>query len=87
MYFPDGDIVISATSNWNGRVHLLRVDKVFLMRHSQIFKDMFVVGESNPQVERYDGVPRVHLPDPAEDVVTLIEALYDITWVKTSTYS
>lgn len=87
LYFADGDIVISATSKEKTYAEFYRVDKVFLARHSAIFKDMFSIGSaegssvdsnSNSEVQRYyDGVPRVHLYDDAEDVAGFIGALYN----------
>ncbi len=78
-YFEDGDIVVSATAEYKNEMRFFRVDKIFLARHSVIFRDMFVVGDSDPQMERYDGVPKVHLPDRAEDVATFLSAIYDLT--------
>ncbi len=85
LYFADGDIVISATSKEKTYTEFYRVDKVFLARHSAIFKDMFSIGsaeggsvDSNAEVQQYyDGVPRVHLYDDAEDVAGFIGALYN----------
>lgn len=78
LYFADGDIVVSAVSKDKSYIEFYRVDRVFLARHSTIFKDMFVVGESNLDMEQYDGVPKVHLPDDAEDVAGLLSAIYDV---------
>lgn len=79
LYFVDGDIVVTAASKNKSYTEFYRVDRVFLARHSTIFKDMFVVGKSDLQMERYDGIPKVHLPDDAEDVAGFLSAMYDIT--------
>ncbi|KAI0094329.1 hypothetical protein BDY19DRAFT_860944, partial [Irpex rosettiformis] len=78
LYFEDGDIAISATSKGKDYIEFYRVDKVFLARHSPIFKDMLSLGENDPHNEQYHGVPKVHLLDDAEDVSGLIGALYNM---------
>ena len=77
LYFPDGDFVISATSRDKTYIEFYRVDKVFLGRHSPIFNDMFLVGGSGAHDEQYDGIPRVHLTDDAEDLAGFLSALYN----------
>ncbi|KAI0094330.1 hypothetical protein BDY19DRAFT_881172 [Irpex rosettiformis] len=80
LYFEDGDIAISATSKAKEYIEFYRIDKIFLARHSPIFKDMLSLGKNNSEShnERYDGVPRVHLHDDAEDVAGFIGALYNM---------
>ena len=77
MYFPDGDFVISATSRGKTFIQLYRVDKVFLARHSPVFKDMLFLGDGDSHNEQYDGAPKVHFLDDAEDVADLIGAMYN----------
>ena len=77
LYLEDGDIVISATSKARTYTEFYRVDKVFLGRHSPIFNDMFLVGGSGAYDEQYDGIPRVHLTDDAEDLAGFLSALYN----------
>lgn len=87
LYFADGDIVMSATSKEKTYTEFYRVDKVLLARHSAVFQDMFSIGSaegssangsySSSEQQFYDGVPRVHLYDDAEDVAGFIGALYN----------
>lgn len=84
LYFADGDIVVSATSKERTYTEFYRVDKVFLARHSVIFKDMLSIGsaegrsvDSTSEQQFYDGMPKVHLYDDAEDVAGFIGALYN----------
>ena len=79
LYFPDGDFVISVTSRDKTYIEFYRVDKVFLARHSPIFKDMLSLGDGDSRNEQYDDAPKVHLLDDAEDVAGLIGAMYNAT--------
>ena len=75
LYFPDGDLVISATSRDKAFIQLYRVDKVFLARHSPVFKDMLFLGDGDSHNEQYDGAPKVHFLDDAKDVADPIGAM------------
>ncbi|KAI0697580.1 hypothetical protein BC835DRAFT_1413616 [Cytidiella melzeri] len=86
LYFTDGDIVISATSRAKSYTELYRVDRIFLARHSPVFKDMFSLGKGRDD-EQYDGAPRVHLPEDAEDVAALLGALYHTSNLPLTRYS
>ncbi|KAI0697577.1 hypothetical protein BC835DRAFT_1337785 [Cytidiella melzeri] len=77
LYHPDGDMVISATSRTKSYIQLYRVDRRFLARHSLVFKDLLSLGEGSDN-EEYDGAPKVHLHDVAEDVAGLLGALYNM---------
>ncbi len=79
LFLPDGDIVLAAptTRSPERRTVLFRVDKIFLSRHSPIFRDMlsFTPGEGPHDV--YDDLPRVDLTDAAEDLGSLLAAMYN----------
>lgn len=84
LYYSDGDIVLSAQSETESppAMVLFRVDKLFLSRHSDIFRDMFAVVSSDNMEERYDDAPLVRMPgDKAEDLAMLIEVIYDPSYV------
>lgn len=85
LYYEDGDMVVSAISRTRHNVtKLFRVDKVFLARHSAIFRGMLSLDQAFADIdvnEKYDGVPKVHLTDDAEDVEGLLAAIYDIRFV------
>ena len=77
LYFPDGDIVISATSAKDkNRIIFFRLDEIYLSRHSSVFKDMLSLPSDASTNAHYDGVPHVHLPDSAEDLGGLFGAIY-----------
>ena len=57
---------------------LFRVDKVYLARNSPIFKDMFSFTPGQEAQDTYDSVPRVNLTDSAEDLQSLLAAMYNI---------
>ena len=80
LYYTDGDIILSAQAEAESPpiLVLFRVDKLFLSRHSDVFRDMFAVAPSENVEEHYDGVPLVQMPqDKAEDLALLIEVIYD----------
>ena len=81
FYISDGDLVVSAAlKSDQNTVLFFRIHKAFLAFHSPIFKDMFNIGDVSTS-EMHDGVPRVHLPDDAEDVAGFLQALHDPTCV------
>ncbi|KAI0791199.1 hypothetical protein C8Q75DRAFT_805559 [Abortiporus biennis] len=74
LYLPDGDLVISCPTKQSGSRMLFRVDRIFLSRHSAIFKDMFSLPpRPDGGVEQYDGAPFVCIPDEAEDMASFLE--------------
>ncbi|KAI0697579.1 hypothetical protein BC835DRAFT_755422 [Cytidiella melzeri] len=86
LYFADGDIVISATSKTKTYIQFYRVDRIFLARRSPVFKDMLSLGEGAVN-EQYDGAPKVHFPDDAEDVAGLLAGLYNTATLPLTRFS
>ncbi|EKM54133.1 uncharacterized protein PHACADRAFT_145778 [Phanerochaete carnosa HHB-10118-sp] len=78
LYYPDGDIVLSAKLETATPLTLVvfRVDKLFLSRHSEVFRGMFEVVSGEKAQESYDGVPVLCMPDRGEDLAMLIEVIY-----------
>ena len=79
LYFDDGDIVLTTpiASRLERKSMVFRVDKVFLARHSRVFKDMFSFTPGQDLRDIYDGVPRVDLADDAESMQGLLSAMYN----------
>ena len=80
LYFPNGDVVLSALIDGAPpRTQLFRVHKFLLMHHSTAFANMFA--DANPASgESYDGVPIVELHgDRSEDFALLLNYLYNPT--------
>ena len=75
LYLEDGDFVITATRATDTVVQVFRVDKVFLTRQSGIFREVLSLPAGD--TDKYEGVPRMHLPDDAANVRGLIQAMYD----------
>lgn len=81
LYLSDGDLVVSAAlKSDKNTVQLFRIYKPFLACHSPIFKDMLAIGGGATN-DIYDGVPRVHLPDDAEDVADFLRVLHNPAYV------
>ena len=80
LYFDDGDIILTApiASSTERKTMLFRVDKVFLARHSPVFKDMLSFTPGQDPHDTYDGVPRVDLTDDAKDLHGLLAAMYNV---------
>ncbi len=79
LYFDDGDIVLAApTRRQPGCTVLFRVDKIFLARHSPIFRDMLSFSPGQGPQNTYDGVPRVDFTDEAQDLQGLLGAMYNV---------
>ena len=78
LYLPDGDVVLAAPQSPTTTV-LFRVDKIYLSRNSPAFRSMFSLPSVPCVNELYDGVPKVQLPDDADDLARLLAALYDPT--------
>ena len=79
LYFADGDIALSAKTA-AGVTQVFRIDRIFLSRHSEVFRDMLMVSSDKGSVgNMYDGVPLVSLPadDSAEDMESLLKVIYD----------
>ncbi|PIL28653.1 hypothetical protein GSI_08695 [Ganoderma sinense ZZ0214-1] len=85
LYFPNGDVVLSASIDSDAapagppRCQLFRVHKFLLMHHSTAFTNMFEDATAGPN-ESYDGVPIVKMEgDNAEDLAQLLNYLYNPT--------
>lgn len=76
LYFPDGDVVLSAGDAGSKNAIILRVHRFMLSHHSPVFKDMFAFPAGPNINETYDGVPVVQMPDNPNDLASLIEVLY-----------
>ncbi len=79
LYLEDGDIVLTAP--YGQRRLVFRVDKIFLARHSPIFKDMLAFSPGGDSADMYEGVPRVDLTDRAQDLAVLLGGMYNMTYV------
>lgn len=81
LYFPDGDIAVSADfiSTSSKSAYVFRVHRLYLSNASPVFKDMFVVVSSEqPAIESYDDVPLIHMAgDDAYDVHSLLSIIYN----------
>lgn len=85
LYFPDGDVVLSASNPRRTNVVLLmRVHRLMLSHHSVVFSDMFSLPPVPEINDMYDGAPLVRMPDAAEDLAKVVEALYDIRFALSS---
>ena len=83
LWFSDGNVVLSAVEDSTGDTVVFRIHKSSLARRSKVFESMFKL----PQGENTVGgaveahgilkLPLVRVPDAAEDVEALLEALYD----------
>ncbi|KDQ58289.1 hypothetical protein JAAARDRAFT_193703 [Jaapia argillacea MUCL 33604] len=78
-YFDDGNLVISAKSESQDRF-LFRVHKSILSFHSPVFADMFALPTPADvtNIDSYDGVPLLHMPDPADEVASLLKFMYNL---------
>ncbi|KAJ3532492.1 hypothetical protein NM688_g7413 [Phlebia brevispora] len=79
LYLADGDIVLSARSTEDRTTVFFRIDKVYLIRSSDVFKDIFSMPSKPRANGSYDGVLHVHMPDAAEDLARLLTVLYDFS--------
>ncbi len=73
IWFEDGNIVL--ISEQSG----FRVHKGLLTRHSEVFRDMFLMPQPPPtEEESFEGCPTVRLVDDrSEEVATILAILYD----------
>ncbi|GJE95300.1 BTB domain-containing protein [Phanerochaete sordida] len=81
LYFKDGDLVISASGK-SGKTLLYRVHTAILAQFSPIFRDMLLLPTETSDIEKYDGVPIVYLPDDQNDVSEFLQALYNPSYPK-----
>ncbi|TFY66287.1 hypothetical protein EVG20_g4798 [Dentipellis fragilis] len=72
FWFDDGSIVLLA-----GGTEAFRVHRTILAAHSEVFRDMLLVGDPEAaDQEMVEGCPVVHLPD-ATDIRRLLTAIYN----------
>ncbi|KLO07213.1 hypothetical protein SCHPADRAFT_1001827 [Schizopora paradoxa] len=72
LWFDDGNIVLAT------EVHLYRVYKGMLVKHSMVLNNMFEIPTGDANTERWEDVPMVQMVgDKDEEVSALLEALYD----------
>ncbi len=72
LWFDDGSVVLATD------VHLYRVHKSMLAKHSTVLSDMFEIPSGNANTECWDGVPIVKMAgDSDEEVFILLKALYN----------
>lgn len=73
LWLSDGSVVLVAEDT------LFKVHKSQLSRHSVVFRDMFAMPqlEGAGRMETLDGCDVVRLHDSAQDIESLLRALYD----------
>ncbi|KLO16513.1 hypothetical protein SCHPADRAFT_848101 [Schizopora paradoxa] len=78
---PSGSVILCAISQARTRSVLFRVHKSLLIEQSEVFESMFDIpqgdSKSTENAEYYDRAPLVRLPDTAEEVSGLLNALRD----------
>ncbi|EKM51134.1 uncharacterized protein PHACADRAFT_48118, partial [Phanerochaete carnosa HHB-10118-sp] len=74
LYKATGDIVISATDK--SILHRFCVHTVVLAKHSPVFADMLTLPMHEVDMQKYDRIPMIYLPENAKDVASLLEVLY-----------
>ncbi|KLO13579.1 hypothetical protein SCHPADRAFT_355310 [Schizopora paradoxa] len=83
LWFSDGNIVLSAVESSTGDTIVFCIHKSSLARQSKVFESMFELPQGadtgDGVVEAYGGLnlPLVRVPDAAEDVEALLNALHD----------
>jgi BTB/POZ domain len=70
FWFTDGSVVV-IVGNTAFRIH-----KSILIKHSDVFSDLFTVPQPENDTENIDGCPVVHLPDALSDFIDVMKALY-----------
>ncbi|KLO13574.1 hypothetical protein SCHPADRAFT_997222 [Schizopora paradoxa] len=85
LWISDGNVVLSAESLDKARTILFRIHKSLLSDQSEVFASMFAMPQGldneGKAVEMYEGLPLVKLPDDAESLEVLIQALRDTLYV------
>jgi len=82
LWFKDGNVVLSAdfqNERKPSTIALFRVHKSQLSLYSKVFDDMFNPSDGpglEESSESYEGVPLVHLQDPAMDVLSMLNSIY-----------
>lgn len=75
FYFDDGNIILVT----EGRA--FKIHKGVLSRHSVFFRDIFALANESSGSESHEGCQILRLPDSKQDVVYLLQALYDNMYV------
>ena len=72
LWFDDGNIVLASD------VHLYRVYKGILAKHSKVLNDIFEIPTGDGNTESWEGVPMVRMVgDKDEEVSVLLRALFE----------
>ncbi len=78
-WVSDGNVVLSADSAQKTSTLLFRVHKSLLSEQSEVFASMFEIPQGehvgDSQVDLYEGLPLVRLPDTSEEVCAVLDAL------------
>ncbi|KAJ7639006.1 hypothetical protein FB45DRAFT_739896 [Roridomyces roridus] len=78
LYLRDGNLVIAApVLEGAGGTLLFRVHQSMLSMQSPVFASMFTLPPPGTNLDVYDGVPYVHLPDDSRDIESVLKVLYD----------
>lgn len=75
IWYDDGSVVLQAECTQ------FRVHRTLLCQNSTIFTDMFSIPQPPPNESLVEGCALVHLSDSAEEVETVLRALYFHTYV------
>ncbi|KIJ54971.1 hypothetical protein M422DRAFT_42150 [Sphaerobolus stellatus SS14] len=71
LYYDDGNIIIVVRDDMAFKVH-----RTILCQHSQVFRDMFVVGSETEEGERFDGCPVVRVSESTVEMGIFLQTLY-----------
>lgn len=82
-WLSDGNVILSAVTKDKARTVLFRIRMSLLSDESEVFATLLALpqGEGNNQEDMYEGIPLVRLPDSAEQVEELLNALRDPLYV------
>lgn len=75
IWIDDGNLIVTANDEKNA-TYGFKCHKSFLARHSGVFEGMFSLNQP-ANVDMYEGLPLVALPDTYADVKALLHMLYD----------
>lgn len=75
VWYDDGSVVLQAECTQ------FRVHRTLLCQNSTIFTDMFSIPQPSQEESLVEGCPLVRLSDSAEEVETILRALYFHTYV------
>lgn len=74
LYFFAGNIALMASNNF-GKQTVFQVHQLIPSHYSTVFADILVLPPV-PEAETYDNIPLVCLPDNAEEIKSLLKAIY-----------